>query len=72
MYRFPSHLVLHWPSHWELKTNTTSSQPSIHLRVSIESVVDPTPLLLIQHNLQHLASVLLRPGPLADNLNRVN
>jgi hypothetical protein len=56
----------------ELKTNTTTSQLSVHFRVSIESVVNASLLLLIENNLQNLAAIFLGAETLADNLNGVD
>jgi hypothetical protein len=56
----------------ELKVNTTTRQLLVHLRVSIESVIHTTLLLLIEHNLQDLASILLGAQPLADDLDGVD
>jgi len=56
----------------ELEIHTLARQPSVHFRVSIEPVVNTSPLLLIQHHLQDLAPILLRSNSLADNLNRVD
>jgi len=56
----------------ELKANTSSSQLLVDLRVSIESVVNTSLLLLIENNLQDLAAVLLGSETLADNLNGVD
>jgi len=53
----------------ELKTNTTTSQLAVDLRVGIESVVNTSLLLLIKDNLQNLAAVLLSAETLADNLD---
>lgn len=66
------HLVLLTTTDWELKSTRSTSQLSVHLSVGIESVVHTTSLLLIQNNLQHLASILLSSQSLADNLNRVD
>lgn len=43
----------------ELKATSSASEFSVHLGVGVESVVNTTSLLLVQDNLQHLASVLL-------------
>ena len=56
----------------ELKTNPTTSQLSVDLRVSIESVVNTSLLLLIEDNLQHLAAIFLGAETLADDLDRVD
>jgi len=56
----------------ELKAYTSSSQLLVDLRVSIESVINTSLLLLIENNLQDLAAVLLGSETLADNLNGVN
>jgi hypothetical protein len=53
----------------KLEVNTATSQLLVHLRVSIESVIHTTLLLLIEHHLQDLASILLGPQSLADDLN---
>lgn len=67
-----SRLVLSTTAHWELEVAGSASQLAVDLRVSIESVVDTTSLLLVQHNLQNLAAVLLGSHSLADNLNWVD
>jgi len=69
---FPPHLVLNSSTLRELKVNTTTRQLLVHLGVSIESVVHTTLLLLIEHNLQDLASILLGAQSLADNLDGVD
>ena len=70
---FPRHpLVLNSTTLRELKVNTTTRQLLVHLRVRIESVINTTLLLLIEHHLQDLASILLGAQPLADNLNGKN
>jgi len=66
------HLVLSSSNVRELEDNTTSSQTSVDLRVSVESVVNTTSLFLVQNNLQSLASVFLGTNTLADNLNWVD
>ena len=68
---FP-HLVLNRATLRELKVNTTTRQLLVHLRVRIESVINTTLLLLIEHHLQDLVSILLGAQPLADNLNGKN
>jgi len=69
---FSPRLVLHSSTLRELKVNTTTRQLLVHLRVSIESVIHTTLLLLIEHNLQDLASILLGAQPLADDLDGVD
>jgi hypothetical protein len=66
------HLVLSSTTLRELKRNTTTSQLSVHFRVSIESVVNASLLLLIEDNFQDLTAIFLRAETLADNLNGVN
>jgi hypothetical protein len=66
------HLVLRRTSLGELETDNSSSQSPVHLGVSIQSVINTTLLLLIQHNLQKLAAVLLGAKTLANNLNGVD
>jgi len=66
------HLVLSSATLRELKRNTTASQLSVNFRVSIESVVNASLLLLIENNLQDLAAIFLGPETLADNLNGVD
>jgi hypothetical protein len=56
----------------ELKVNTTTRQLLVYLRVRIESVINTTLLLFIEHHLQDLASILLGAQSLADNLNGEN
>lgn len=53
----------------ELKTNTTTSQLAVNLRVSIESVINTSLLLLIENNLQDLAAIFLGAETLADDLD---
>ena len=65
---FP-HLVLNRATLRELKVNTTARQLLVHLGVGIKSVIHTTLLLLVEHNLQDLASILLGPQSLADDLN---
>jgi len=65
-----SALVLNRTTLRKLKVNTPTRQLLINLAVSIKSMVDATLLLLIQHDLQNLASILLSPQSLSDNLNR--
>ena len=65
-------LVIRTAAQRELKAANPTGQFPIHLRVSVQSVVYTTTLLLIQHNLQHLTSILLGPQSLANNLNRVD
>lgn len=64
------HLVLSGAALRELKAYPTARQPSIHLRVSIESIINTTSLLLIQNDLKNLATILLGTDALTDDLNR--
>jgi hypothetical protein len=59
------------PARRKLKVDHLARQPLVHLRISIESVVDGAPLLLIQNDLEHLGVVLLGAHALADNLDGV-
>jgi hypothetical protein len=65
-------LVLNSSTLRELKVNTTTRQFLVDLRVRIESVIHATLLLLIKHNLQDLASILLGPQSLANDLDGVD
>jgi len=56
----------------ELKVDTLARQPLVDLRVGIESVINTTPLLLVQHDLENLGAIFLRSDALADNLNWVD
>lgn len=67
-----AHLVLSSSALGELKANTTASQLLVDLRVGIKSVVNTSLLLLIENNLQDLATVFLGAETLADNLNGVD
>jgi hypothetical protein len=69
---FSPRLVLNSSTLRELKVNTTTRQLLVHLRVSIESVIHTTLLLLIEHNLQDLAPILLGAQSLADDLDGVD
>jgi hypothetical protein len=66
------HLSLLGTALGELKVDTLACQSLVDLRVGIESVVNTTTLLLIQHNLENLGSVFLGSDALADNLNWVD
>jgi hypothetical protein len=68
----PRYSILRRTAHWELKPYTPPRQLLVHLPIRIESVIHTAPLLLIQHDLQHLAPVLLRPDPLPHNLDWVH
>ena len=65
-------LVLRRTSLGKLEADNSSSQSSVHLGISIQAVIHTPFLLLIQHNLQSLAAILLGAKTLADNLNRVD
>jgi hypothetical protein len=69
---FSQPLVLNSSTLRELKVNTTTRQLLVHLGISIKSVIHTTLLLLIEHNLQDLASILLGPQSLADDLDGVD
>lgn len=56
----------------ELEATNTAGQFPVDLKVSVESVVHTTTLLLVQNHLQDLASVLLGAESLSDNLDRVD
>lgn len=57
---------------WELEVDALASQTLIDFTVGIEPVVHTTSLLLIEHDLQHLAAVFLGTDALADDLDRVD
>ena len=63
------HLVLGGTTLRELKSNTTTCESSVDFRVGIESVINTSLLLLVQNNLENLATVLLGAETLANNLN---
>lgn len=65
-------LILRSTTLWELESDTTASQLSVNLRVSVESVINTSLLLLVKNNLQSLASIFLGAETLADNLNWEN
>jgi len=67
-----STLVLGTTAHGELKVAGSACQLTVDLRVGVKSVVNTTSLLLVQHDLQHLAAILLGSQSLADNLNWVD
>jgi hypothetical protein len=62
-------LVLSRTALRELEINTTASQSSVDLGVSIQSVVNTSLLLLIQDDLQDLAAIFLGAETFADDLN---
>ena len=53
----------------ELEHYTTASEASVHLGVGVDPVVDGVLLLLVEHDLQDLATVLLGAQALADDLD---
>jgi len=65
-------LVLLTTAQWELKAAHPAGQLSVDLGVGVESVIHTTPLLLVQHDLQHLASIFLGPQSLSHNLDGVD
>jgi hypothetical protein len=56
----------------ELEIHNAASQLAVDLRVSIESVINTTLLLLIENNLEDLGAIFLGAETLADNLNGVD
>lgn len=60
------------PSNRKLKANTFPRQPPIDFGISIQPEVNTSTLLLIQHNLDNLAPVLLGPGTLANDFDGVD
>lgn len=56
----------------EFENNAATSQSSVDLAVSIQTVVNTTTLLLVKNDLDGLAAVLLGADTLSDNLNRVD
>ncbi len=65
-------LVLSHTALRELKVDALAREALVDLRVGIQPVVNTTPLLLVENNLQNLASILTRPHALANNLDRVH
>ena len=65
-----AHLVICGTAHWEFEAAHTACQLPIDFRVCVESVVHATPLLLVQDDLQYLASIFLGSESLANNFNR--
>jgi len=68
----PGSLVIRSAGLRELEDNATARQPSVDLGVSVQSVVDATPLLLVQDHLERSAAVLLGAETLADDLDGVD
>lgn len=60
------------PSNRKLKANTLPRQPPVDLGISIQPEINTSALLLIQHNLDNLAPVLLGTGTLANDFHRVD
>lgn len=60
------------PSNRKLKANALPRQPPVDLGISIQPKVNTSTLLLIQHNLDNLAPVLLGTGTLANDFHRVD
>lgn len=67
-----NNLVFSGASLWELESDGTASQSLVNIRVGVESVINTSLLLLIEDNLQDLASILLGAETLSDNLNWVD
>jgi len=65
-------LVFTLSADWELKRHTPSSQLPVHITVCVESVVNTTPLLLVQDDLHQLAAVLAGTDTLSDDLDWVD
>lgn len=53
----------------ELEVDVAARQTTVNLGVGVESVVNTDTLLLVKHDLEELAAVLLGADALADNLN---
>lgn len=60
------------PSNRKLKANALPRQPPVDLGISIQPKINTSTLLLIQHNLNNLAPVLLGTGTLANDFHRVD
>lgn len=52
----------------ELKVDALASESLVHLRICVESVVNATPLFLVEYNLEQLLPVLLGAQALANDL----
>lgn len=65
-------LVLGRASLGELEGNTAASESAVNLGVGVESVVDTTTLLLVENDLQDLATILLGAETLTDDLDGVD
>lgn len=65
-------LVILATADWEFETTGSASEFPVDLRVGIESVVNTTSFLLVQDNLQDLASILLGSQSLSNNLDGVD
>lgn len=65
-------LVLASSDLWEFEVDTLARQSLVDFRVGIQAVVNATPLLLVQHHLQDLASILSGPRALANDLHWVD
>ena len=56
----------------KLEINSLASESLVDLTVCIESIVDATPLLLIQYYLRYLRSIFASPDALAHYFHRIN
>lgn len=56
----------------ELKVDTLACQTLVDFGVGVETVVDTATLLLIENDLEDLATILLGAQPLSDNLDGVD
>lgn len=70
-YHIAEALVILTTADGEFETTGSASEFPVDLRVGIESVVNTTSLLLVQDNLQNLASILLGSQSLSNNLDGV-
>merc|ERR1711981_1114581 len=65
-------LVLASTRLWELKVDALARKALVDLRVGVKAVVDATTLLLVQHDLEQLLTILLGTQTLADDLDWVD
>lgn len=56
----------------ELKVDALARQTLVHLRVRVEPVVDAAAFLLVQHDLQNLAAILLCADAPANDFDGVD
>lgn len=67
-----TYLVICCCAHGELKRHASARQFPIYLTVSVEPMIHPATLLLIEYHLQQFATIFAGPGAFSNNFNGVD